>query len=111
MHTRTRFMKQAARSALAAAAGLAVFAPVQALAQETELGEVVVTAQKRSENLNDVPVSVTAISAEKLDVVEYCRGCDSGGRHVLPANRMPEAERHHPVLRPLRAAAGRHSGR
>lgn len=84
MHTRTRFMKQAARSALAAAAGLAVFAPVQALAQETELGEVVVTAQKRSENLNDVPVSVTAISAEKLDVLR-----SSGGDIRVFSARIP----------------------
>jgi len=42
-----------------------------ALAQETDGGiaveEIVVTAQKRSENLQDVPVSVTAFSAESLE--------------------------------------------
>ena len=68
MTTRMRFVNRTAHAALVAAAGLAVFAPAQALAQDTELGEVVVTAQKRSENLNDVPVSVTAISAENEEL-------------------------------------------
>jgi iron complex outermembrane receptor protein len=39
----------------------------QAAAQEaTALDEIVVTAQKRSENLQDVPVSVTALTADQL---------------------------------------------
>lgn len=84
MTMRTHFMNKAAHAALAAAAGLAVFAPAQALAQDTELGEVVVTAQKRSENLNDVPVSVTAISAEKLDVIR-----SSGGDIRVLSARIP----------------------
>ena len=37
-----------------------------ALAQETKVGEVIITAQKRSENLQDVPVSVAAIGGERL---------------------------------------------
>jgi iron complex outermembrane receptor protein len=37
-----------------------------AMAQDTQVGEVVVTAQKRSENLQDVPVSVAAIAGERL---------------------------------------------
>jgi outer membrane receptor protein involved in Fe transport len=38
-----------------------------AMAQETAtVGEIVVTAQKRSENLQDVPVSVAAIGGERL---------------------------------------------
>jgi iron complex outermembrane recepter protein len=40
-----------------------------ALAQDTTVGEVVVTAQKRSENLQDVPVSVAAIAGERLQSV------------------------------------------
>jgi len=40
-----------------------------AMAQDTTVGEVVVTAQKRSENLQDVPVSVAAISGERLQSV------------------------------------------
>jgi iron complex outermembrane receptor protein len=39
----------------------------QAMAQEaTALDEIVVTAQKRAENLQDVPVSVTAFTADQL---------------------------------------------
>jgi outer membrane receptor protein involved in Fe transport len=42
-----------------------------ALAQEaTALEEIVVTAQKRSENLQDVPVSITAIGSERLDQLQ-----------------------------------------
>ena len=84
MTMRTRFLNKAAHAALAAAAGLAFLAPAEALAQDTELGEVVVTAQKRSENLNDVPVSVTAISAEKLDVIQ-----SSGGDIRVFSARIP----------------------
>lgn len=82
MHLRTRLMKQGAYAALACAAGLA--AASAAIAQETELGEVVVTAQKRAENLNDVPVSVTAVSGEKLDVLR-----SSGGDIRVFSARIP----------------------
>lgn len=47
-----------------------------ALAQETSdatgddgLGEIVVTAQRREENLQDVPLSITAVKGEKLDAL------------------------------------------
>lgn len=33
------------------------------------LEEVVVTAQKREQNLQDVPISISAFSAEKLDAM------------------------------------------
>jgi iron complex outermembrane receptor protein len=53
---------------LAGVAGMAMMAAAgQALAQDaTALEEIVVTAQKRSENLQDVPVSVTAFTADQL---------------------------------------------
>jgi len=53
---------------LAGVAGAAMMAAAgQAAAQETTaLEEIVVTAQKRSENLQDVPVSVTAFTADQL---------------------------------------------
>jgi outer membrane receptor protein involved in Fe transport len=38
-----------------------------ALAQEFRLEEVIVTAQKRVERLQDVPISITAMSGEKID--------------------------------------------
>ncbi|MEW5685964.1 MAG: TonB-dependent receptor [Pseudomonadota bacterium] len=43
-----------------------------ALAQSTEVGleEVVVTAQKRSENLQDVPISIQAIGTERLEALQ-----------------------------------------
>jgi len=53
----------------ASLAVLAICAPTAALAQDggaTRLEEVVVTAQKRVQRLQDVPVSVTALSAESL---------------------------------------------
>ena len=38
-------------------------------ADDTGLQEIVVTAQRREENLQDVPLSVTAISGDKLDAI------------------------------------------
>jgi outer membrane receptor protein involved in Fe transport len=40
-----------------------------AFAQDTTVGEVIVTAQKRSEDLQDVPVSIQAIGSEKLEAL------------------------------------------
>jgi iron complex outermembrane receptor protein len=45
-------------------------------AQPTELQTVTVTAQRRTENIKEVPVSVTAIKGEKLDVLV------SGGQDI-----------------------------
>jgi outer membrane receptor protein involved in Fe transport len=60
-------VQRAVRSALAHAAGvLALCSPVAAHAQAS-LEEIVVTAQKRNQDLQDVPMSVTAISAETLE--------------------------------------------
>ncbi|WP_168193651.1 MULTISPECIES: TonB-dependent receptor [unclassified Caulobacter] len=50
----------------AAALVTAMAAAPAAFAQDTKVGEVIITAQKRSENLQDVPVSVAAISGERL---------------------------------------------
>ncbi|WP_292054468.1 MULTISPECIES: TonB-dependent receptor [unclassified Brevundimonas] len=57
-------------------------APV-ALAQEadpTEVGEVIVTAQKREQAIRDVPIAVTALSAENLDSMKI-----EGGSELLRA--------------------------
>ena len=48
-------------------AALATAAP--ALAQEATVSEIVVTAQKRSENLQDVPLSVAAVDGEELQTI------------------------------------------
>jgi iron complex outermembrane recepter protein len=63
------------RAALRAALGLLAAAPFgtsyaqtapAATGDTTQLGEVVVTARRRSENLQNVPVAVTAISADAI---------------------------------------------
>ena len=55
-------------------AALLVSTAMPAWAQEADesvgLGEIVVTAQRREENLQDVPLSVTALGGEKLDVIQ-----------------------------------------
>ena len=65
------------RAALRAALGLAAAAPLSAsyaqtapapavAADTSQLGEIVVTARRRSENLQNVPLAVTAISADTI---------------------------------------------
>ena len=51
--------------ALALFAGIAA-APTAALAQDEEIGEIVVTVRQRAESLKDVPGTVSAFSAETL---------------------------------------------
>src|SRR4051812_18210909 len=59
-------------AAAIAVAGFAVVTPAQAqeapqaAADDSGLEEIVVTAQRRSENLQSVPISVTAITAKNL---------------------------------------------
>ena len=50
--------------------GLPGLALAQAAAESSQLDEVVVTAQKRSENLQDVPISIQAIGNERLDALQ-----------------------------------------
>ncbi len=65
MSARGRLALSCGVAALTAA--LALSAPV--LADELTVGEVVVTAQKRSENLQDVPLSVAALDGERLQSI------------------------------------------
>jgi iron complex outermembrane receptor protein len=70
-----------------AALVLALAAPALALAQTpppTEVGEIIVTAQKRLENINDTPLSVTAFGGQKLDVIR-----SSGGDIRVLSSRVP----------------------
>jgi iron complex outermembrane receptor protein len=70
-------------SRLAVAAGIALF-PVRAYAQEataeTSFGveDIIVTAQKREQNLQSVPVAVTALSAETLTAARFRNLLDIG---------------------------------
>ena len=52
------------KAPLVAAIALATAAPIS---QAQMLEEVIVTAQKRSESLQDVPISVSAIQGDKLE--------------------------------------------
>jgi iron complex outermembrane receptor protein len=59
-------------------------AMAQEVAATGELQQVVVTAQRRSENIKDVPVSVTSLRGEKLDVLL------SGGEDIrVLAGKVP----------------------
>ena len=49
------------------AAGLALATPALSVAQQGGLEEIIVTAQRREQNLQEVPISVTAFSAETLE--------------------------------------------
>jgi len=77
------------RALLAASASVAAFVVVTPAAAQTaneavEVGEVLVTAQKRTENINDVPLAVTAVSGEKLDAIR-----SSGGDIRVFSARVP----------------------
>src|SRR5580704_15676403 len=51
----------------AAAAGVGVGGAIPALGEETsQLQEVVVTAEKRTENLQEVPIAVTVVSGDSF---------------------------------------------
>ena len=58
-----------ARNSIYAGILAALSLQTTAVAQERQLEEVLVTAQKRAENLQDVPVAVTAISAKDLEIM------------------------------------------
>lgn len=76
------------RAALAAGVALAVLAAAahaqEAPRESIELGEVIVTAQKRAQDINDVPAALTAVSGEKLDAIR-----SSGGDIRVFSARVP----------------------
>ncbi|WP_299768888.1 TonB-dependent receptor [uncultured Pseudoteredinibacter sp.] len=51
---------------LSIAASIAIAAPTLAIADDLMLEEIVVTAQKREQSLQDVPISVSAVDGEKM---------------------------------------------
>ena len=88
----------------------------------TVLDEIVVTAQKREENIQEVPVAITTLSAEELELLRGRRRRRQGAfgpraqpdarvlvRPRLPALLHPRPRQHR--LRPQRLAAGLDDGR
>lgn len=57
------------RSVIATGVLAALSLQTTAVAQERQIEEVVVTAQKRAESLQDIPVAVTAISGKDLEIM------------------------------------------
>ncbi len=49
---------------------MALLGPASALAADSAIEEIVVTAQKRAQSIQDVPLSVTAISGDRLDALQ-----------------------------------------
>jgi iron complex outermembrane receptor protein len=71
--------------AAGAAASALMFGASQAAAAEAvSVGEVIVTAQKKAENINDVPLSVTALSGDRLAAAR-----SSGGDIRVLSARVP----------------------
>ena len=64
---RSKFMCLMVNSLVVGSIGLPVSAARAAASEESVLGEVVVTAQKRAESLQSVPLAVTALSQDDLD--------------------------------------------
>jgi iron complex outermembrane receptor protein len=75
---------RAVLAAGASATALALALPAFAADDDVEVGEVIVTAQKKAENINDVPLSVTAVQGEKLDAIR-----SSGGDIRVFSARIP----------------------
>lgn len=84
MNTITKQSSTATRSLIALAiagafplhAAMAQEAAAEATAQPGQLETVIVTAQRRSENIRDVPMAITTLKGEKLDVLT------SGGQDI-----------------------------
>ena len=66
--------------ASASSLGLAApaFAQAAAEAESTGLDEIIVTAQKRGENLQQTPLAISAISAAQLDLQQVSEAKDLG---------------------------------
>lgn len=61
------------------AAAIAMPALAQEGGEGTGIGEIVVTAQKREQNLQEVPIAISAIGAEKLEQLQVADARDLSG--------------------------------
>jgi len=71
-------------SALAVAAAIACFSSETALAEKTTLEEVIVTAQKREQSLQDIPIAVSALDKAQL-VSLGINSIDALGSGIIPS--------------------------
>ena len=69
-------MRRFVIAAIAAAIPLFVLPGSPAGAQELALEEIVVTARKVEENLMEVPLAITAFSAEELEAIDMAELTD-----------------------------------
>lgn len=76
MRARITCLRRATVAGLACA--VAAGAPAVATAQVSVLDEIIVTAQRREEILQEVPVAVTAFSSEQLDILQVNQALDMG---------------------------------
>ncbi|MDP9198225.1 MAG: TonB-dependent receptor [Pseudomonadota bacterium] len=67
LHSTRGITRALTRSPIATAVLLALGSPAIHAQDTTSLGEVIVTAQKRTESLQDVPISLDAIGEQKLE--------------------------------------------
>ena len=78
---------------LCTAAATAQLTPVAAIAQETtgknDIPEIVVTAQKRTERLQDVPVAVSAVTGDALQAANFVSLTDI--RFLAPAVKFSDS--------------------
>jgi len=72
------------RTAFAVATAIACVSPQAALAEKTALEEVIVTAQKREQSLQDVPIAVSALDTEQL-VSLGINSIDALGSGIVPS--------------------------
>lgn len=82
---RTYTLEKSLHSGSCAIAVLTLLAPQTGFAQEAEsvgVGEIVVTAQKREERLQDVPIAITALTSTDLDNKQILRIDDI--KNVVP---------------------------
>lgn len=77
---RARLAVTASAFALVVAAGPALAQDAAPSQDATSVGDIIVTAQKREQSIQDVPIAVTALSAENLDAMKI-----EGGSELMRA--------------------------
>ena len=83
---------------------VALSTAVQAQDAETEVGEVIVTATRRAESIQDVPMSVSAVTGEQLEKFQLQSFDDI--QEVTAGLTLERDGDHHPARRDLRPELG-----